>query len=142
MEVPVRPADLNGVDAVVVEDDLSSTTAPETETKNTGKPRRSTRQLPIRPPSSHTEQHHPYISAAQSPALTPPTTISEEDKRSVEEVMFRQAKCDTVDLKIDSQRPMEEQFGEDDFLDEEVSGDEDWNGDVDADDFEDGGYAW
>ena len=46
-----------------------------------------------------------------------------------------------MDLKIDSQRPTEEQLHESDFLDAEPSGDEDWNGEDDFDG-EEGGYAW
>ena len=48
--------------------------------------------------------------------------------------------CDIVDIHIDNLRPMERQFNEADFMDEEESGDEDWNGD--DDDVGPGGYAW
>jgi len=51
-----------------------------------------------------------------------------------------QGMCDVVDVLIDNLRPTEEQFRENDFLDEEVSGDEDWNGD--DDDVRGDGYAW
>lgn len=40
-----------------------------------------------------------------------------------------QGMCDIVDIRIDNLRPAELQFLEKDFLDEEVSGDEDWVGD-------------
>lgn len=40
-----------------------------------------------------------------------------------------QGLCNVVDILIDNLRPTEEQLKEDDFLDDEVSGDEDWNGD-------------
>lgn len=51
-----------------------------------------------------------------------------------------QGMCDVVMVRIDNQRPTETQFNEGDFLDEEASGDEDWNGnDWDA---TGGGYAW
>ena len=53
---------------------------------------------------------------------------------------YIQGMCDVVDILIDNLRPTEEQLNEDDFLDDEVSGDEDWNGDDDMPD--DGGYAW
>ena len=56
--------------------------------------------------------------------------------------LFRQGKCNIVDLKIDCQRPTEMQVNEDDFLDEEVSGDEDWNGEDDFEVEDGGGYAW
>ncbi|PIG83311.1 hypothetical protein AARAC_001091 [Aspergillus arachidicola] len=44
-----------------------------------------------------------------------------------------QGMCDVVMVRIDNQRPSETQFNEEDFLDDELSGDEDWNGnDMDA----------
>ncbi|EAW08479.1 uncharacterized protein ACLA_032140 [Aspergillus clavatus NRRL 1] len=53
--------------------------------------------------------------------------------------LFIQGMCDTVMVRIDNQRPTETQFNEQDFLDDERSGDEDWNGnDFDADN---GGHA-
>ncbi|KAL2215401.1 hypothetical protein M432DRAFT_664602 [Thermoascus aurantiacus ATCC 26904] len=51
-----------------------------------------------------------------------------------------QGMCDVVMIRIDNHRPAETQFNENDFLDDELSGDEDWNGhdpDPDAD-----GHAW
>ena len=51
-----------------------------------------------------------------------------------------QGMCDVVDVLIDNLRPREQQLNEGDFLDEEASGDEDWNGDDDTPD--EGGYAW
>ena len=86
-------------------------------------------------PSAEAEHFVPSPSDPSGQTLTLTKT-----KRKVP---FIQGKCDIVDLKIDSQRPTEEQLHESDFLDAEVSGDEDWNGDGD-DDFEgeDGGYAW
>ncbi|KAE8152429.1 hypothetical protein BDV25DRAFT_67559 [Aspergillus avenaceus] len=51
-----------------------------------------------------------------------------------------QGMCDVVMVRIDNQRPSDTQFNEEDFLDEEVSGDEDWNGvDLDAGDMS---HAW
>lgn len=47
--------------------------------------------------------------------------------------------CEHVSLRIDNQRPNDHQFNENDFLDDELSGDEDWDGD----DFEaESGHAW
>ncbi|KXG54209.1 uncharacterized protein PGRI_073530 [Penicillium griseofulvum] len=39
-----------------------------------------------------------------------------------------QGMCDVVNIRIDNQRPTELQFNENDFLDDELSGDEDWDG--------------
>ncbi|CAG7954874.1 unnamed protein product [Penicillium salamii] len=50
-----------------------------------------------------------------------------------------QGMCDVVNIRIDNQRPTEMQYNENDFLDDELSGDEDWNGD----DIEPApGHAW
>ncbi|KAI6708279.1 hypothetical protein JHW43_009192 [Diplocarpon mali] len=49
-----------------------------------------------------------------------------------------QGMCEKVEIRIDNLRPTENQVTEADFLDEEKSGDDDWNGDDDAVD----GYAW
>ncbi|PYH49941.1 uncharacterized protein BP01DRAFT_9787 [Aspergillus saccharolyticus JOP 1030-1] len=57
-----------------------------------------------------------------------------------EEPLVIQGLCDVVMIRIDNQRPTETQFNEEDFLDDELSGDEDWNGnDIDVDD---GRHAW
>lgn len=50
---------------------------------------------------------------------------SDDDDDSEENV---QGMCDSVIFRIDDQRPAESQFNEGDFLDSEVSGDEDWTG--------------
>ena len=50
-----------------------------------------------------------------------------------------QGRCHTVLCRIDNLRPREEMFDEADFLDEEVSGDEEWN---ENNDEIDEGYAW
>ncbi|KAJ5373030.1 hypothetical protein N7517_005036 [Penicillium concentricum] len=42
-----------------------------------------------------------------------------------------QGMCDIVNIRIDNQRPTELQFNENDFLDDELSGDEDWDGNDD-----------
>jgi hypothetical protein len=45
-----------------------------------------------------------------------------------EEVVFIQGRCHTVEFRIDNSRPQEQLYEEADFLDDEPSGDEDWNG--------------
>ncbi|KAK5109210.1 hypothetical protein LTR62_007192 [Meristemomyces frigidus] len=52
-----------------------------------------------------------------------------------------QGLCTIVDIRIDNQRPRETEFTIGDFLDEERSGDEEWNESGD-DGEERGGYAW
>ena len=62
----------------------------------------------------------------------------EKDWRNTPE-KFVQGLCNVVDIRIDNQRPREEQLNESHFLDSEASGDEEWTeGAEDADD----GYAW
>jgi len=46
-----------------------------------------------------------------------------------EEQLYIQGMCDTVHILVDNLRPTQEQLNESNFLDEEVSGDEDWVGD-------------
>lgn len=51
-----------------------------------------------------------------------------------------QGRCDVVNLQISDQRPAQDQFHEDDFLDDEPSDDEEWNGrDMEL---MSTGYAW
>ncbi|EMC96549.1 hypothetical protein BAUCODRAFT_70750 [Baudoinia panamericana UAMH 10762] len=64
----------------------------------------------------------------------------EEEEEQGTEDFFIQGLCDLVDIRIDNQRPRENQFTEGDFLDSEVSGDEDWREGNDIDDED--GYAW
>lgn len=52
---------------------------------------------------------------------------------------FIQGLCDVVDVRIDNQRPREEQFNESHFLDSEASGDEEW---TEGAEVNDDGYAW
>ncbi|KAI4715405.1 hypothetical protein E4T48_08409 [Aureobasidium sp. EXF-10727] len=52
---------------------------------------------------------------------------------------FIQGLCTVVDVRIDNQRPREEQFNESHFIDSEASGDEEWTEGAEADE---DGYAW
>ena len=67
------------------------------------------------------------------------TTLHRSDWENKTEE-FVQAMCEVVEVRIDNLRPMEEQLNENDFLDEEASGDEDWDGDDAA--LGDSAYAW
>lgn len=59
----------------------------------------------------------------------------EKPKREVVQGM-----CEVVDFKIDNLRPTEKQFREEDFLDSEPEGDEDWDGTNEGGGGD--GYAW
>ena len=61
-----------------------------------------------------------------------------EKPSSAEDVEFIQGRCYKVAFKIDNSRPQEQIYHEEDFLDDEISGDEEWDG-VDV---VDDGYAW
>ncbi|KAK4580287.1 hypothetical protein LTR86_000490 [Recurvomyces mirabilis] len=64
----------------------------------------------------------------------------EDDEQEDQAGLHVQGLCNIVDIRIDNQRPRENEFTAGDFLDDEISGDEDWQegNDNDADD----GYAW
>jgi hypothetical protein len=64
---------------------------------------------------------------------------TEDTDADDEEPAVIQGRCHTVMCRIDNLRPREEMFDEADFLDEERSGDEEW--DEDRDEVDDG-YAW
>ncbi|KAJ5644627.1 hypothetical protein N7507_010638 [Penicillium longicatenatum] len=51
-----------------------------------------------------------------------------------------QGMCDHFTIRIDNQRPNENQFNEKDFLDPEISGDEDWDSGADFE--SEDGHAW
>lgn len=63
---------------------------------------------------------------------------AEDDWRDVPE-KFIQGLCNIVDIRIDNQRPREEQLNESHFLDSEASGDEEWTEGAEANE---DGYAW
>ena len=62
-----------------------------------------------------------------------------EDGEDDTEDMSVQGLCEVVDIRIDNQRPRETQYTEANFLDSEVSGDEDWHSGAEL---SDDGYAW
>ena len=65
---------------------------------------------------------------------------SSPDRGTVDDATIIQGMCDVVRIQINNLRPTEEQLAEDDFLDAELSGDGDWDGDEGMDDGD--GYAW
>ncbi|KAK4633607.1 uncharacterized protein CLAFUR5_03388 [Fulvia fulva] len=83
---------------------------------------------------------------SQAEKSTSPEAESEsEDESSAEDwrkqpEKFTQGLCEVVDIRIDNQRPRENQWTEGDFLDSEISGDEDWM--EGASDEEQEVYAW
>jgi hypothetical protein len=61
-----------------------------------------------------------------------------DDGSDSKAVKYVQGRCHTVVFRVDNSRPQEQIYDEEDFLDDEVSGDEDWDGN----EVEDDGYAW
>ena len=53
----------------------------------------------------------------------------EKPDDSTSSITSMKGMCDVVSIRIDNQRPTETQFNENDFLDDELSGDEEWDGD-------------
>jgi hypothetical protein len=108
---------------------------------------------PAAPPrrSARVATTHSQHSAAGSATASPPAEVSDSEEeasgsgddknwRKMKE-KFIQGMCEVVDVKIDNQRPREDQFKEADFLDEEPSGDEDWK-EGGSEEEEEGSYAW
>ena len=102
---------------------------------------------PLRPkvPRRRRRRKNPDDSSSEDSAIDDDGMPSPDNTQRTSSVahdaeLYVQGLCDVVDVLIDNLRPTEEQLREDDFLDDEVSGDEDWNGDdgmpVDS------GYAW
>ncbi|KAF2717954.1 hypothetical protein K431DRAFT_288101 [Polychaeton citri CBS 116435] len=84
-------------------------------------------------------------SASATPAPESPDTTGgdsdEADGSNADDGKgFVQGRCEVVDITIDNQRPREQEFKEADFLDSEMSGDEDWHEGADGDGSD--GYAW
>ena len=78
-------------------------------------------------------------SALDEDIISQPSPTS-MDVGSVDDATVIQGMCDVVRIQINNLRPTEEQLAEDDFLDAEISGDGDWDGDEAMDDGD--GYAW
>ncbi|WPH01202.1 Hypothetical protein R9X50_00403800 [Acrodontium crateriforme] len=97
-----------------------------------------------RPMRRSTRVMEAQLSQASATASPSPAVESndddEQDDGSKTPENFIQGLCEIVDISIDNQRPRENQFTEGDFLDDELSGDEDWQ--EGADDGEDDRYAW
>jgi hypothetical protein len=70
------------------------------------------------------------LSASDSSDNDAPSPKKKDDKGKGKQ--FIQGMCDIVEIRIDNLRPTEKQVTEADFLDEERSGDEDWDGNDDT----------
>ena len=104
------------------------------------------RGLPVRLPSHRRirprKRESDYSSSSEDSAIDddaggkPGSKAQDVGKRG----FHIQGLCNVVHVVIDNLRPTNEQLDEDDFLDDEVSGDEDWNGDDDS--ISGLAYAW
>lgn len=109
---------------------------PSTEVETEPAPRRSQRVI---------EHVANQVSGSVSSASTSPVSDAsdnsdDESDDDSDDEYFIQRSCRVVDIRIDNQRPRENQFTEGDFLDSEASGDEDWH--EGADNEPDARYAW
>lgn len=105
---------------------------PHSDAPNSGPPTPSKRKSARLAERKLSEIEEAELSASSSQA--PPERFGDQPPPAVQDM------CNVVMVRIDNQRPTETQFNEGDFLDDEASGDEDWNGndyDVAAE-----GYAW
>ena len=109
--------------------ELYSEIEPTPEKRRRGPPRRSVR-----------------VAESQSTASTVAEDSSSEesddnagDWQQEQPEAFVQGMCKVVDIRIDNQRPRENQYTEANFLDSEPSGDEDWHSGAEI---SDDGYAW
>lgn len=105
--------------------------------------------IPDAPTGNGVSSAHSTPSKRKSARLAQRRFLENEDQRDTRSVRSMsssptpntpiQGMCDIVMIRIDNQRPTETQFNESDFLDEELSGDEDWTGrDLDIPD----SHAW
>ena len=73
---------------------------------------------------SDTDDPHEINATQPSHSSKPSATVEAHDMPAIDV----QGMCDVVSIRIDNLRPRDTLFGENDFLDEELSGDEDWIG--------------
>ncbi|KAF2250500.1 hypothetical protein BU26DRAFT_517335 [Trematosphaeria pertusa] len=118
------------------------------EAANTGQASESDSDVPLLPSRKRKDDEHWTSSRLRSRVQTSTNyeetsddedeSGSQESPNAEDEPEFIQGRCHTVIFRLDNFRPREELYDEDDFLDEERSGDEDWNGNDVVDDE----YAW
>ncbi|KAL8792090.1 MAG: hypothetical protein Q9195_005345 [Heterodermia aff. obscurata] len=104
-------------------------------------PRRQRRRRRVRHPDGDSSSEED--SALEEDIISLPNTNDSQtsvDLGTVDDATVIQGMCDVVRIQINNLRPTEEHLAEDDFLDAELSGDGDWDGDEAMDDGD--GYAW
>ena len=87
------------------------------------------------PPVRHRRRRRRRAKGSDSDSSSEDSALADEvegdsggDASEMYENLHIQGLCDIVDIVFDNLRPRDEQLRESDFLDEEISGDEDWNG--------------
>jgi hypothetical protein len=113
----------------------------DTDVFSDSSPEKELRPSPDEPSRRRSQR---VAESARQASLSLPTSDSEEEEEEDEADEFAHVEvlglCDVVDIRIDNQRPREDQFTERDFLDAEISGDEDWQ--EGNEEGEDERYAW
>lgn len=102
---------------------------------------------PVRRRSTRVAQAASQASASASPPANDSDDSATEGDDDADDwrkqpEKYIQGLCTVVDIRIDNQRPRENQFTEGDFLDSEASGDEDWKEGNEDGEEEEEGYAW
>ena len=113
----------------------------EAYTSQTTPPRRQRRRPRVR--HSNGDSSSEEDSALEEDIISQPRTNGSPtlmDLSPVDDATVIQGMCDVVRIQINNLRPTEEHLAEDDFLDAELSGDGEWDGDEAMDDGD--GYAW
>ncbi|KUJ09012.1 uncharacterized protein LY89DRAFT_690565 [Mollisia scopiformis] len=109
---------------------------PTVSARETSRHNRLARELEILKQTAGSDSPLVSTSAATSDSDSDAPLVKNKGKGMQKEVI--QGMCDIVEVRIDNLRPTENQVTEADFLDEERSGDEDWDGQ----DGDEDGYAW
>lgn len=112
-----------------------SLASPVAQRENGGSAHPTSQEAPSKRQSSRIAQRH--ISESMN---TEQENLSDSDTGRIDPKNV-QGMCEHISVRIDNQRPADHQFNECDFLDDELSGDEDWDEDYDGLEFEDG-HAW
>ena len=139
------------VPQVATKTDEGDSDAPLSKVRRSTRVRQHKEEVDSRPESSSSSQrqkHRPRRRKGSNDSSSEDSAVDDDgtdqpaqlNLDNVEVPSYVQGMCDIVDILIDNLRPTEEHLNEGDFLDDEISGDEDWNGDDDIPG--DGGYAW
>ncbi|KAK3060433.1 hypothetical protein LTS18_008554, partial [Coniosporium uncinatum] len=131
------PVTMSGTTVAAKEDDAPAASDSDDQPILSRRGRQSKAQKQNEQRSSRRLRDRTRGSASRSGSQT--NDAEDESDASQPQEQYIQGLCDIVDIRIDNIRPRENIFREEDFMDSEVSGDEEWNG---SDDMGGEDYAW